>query len=152
MIVSWNSQYDQIFKFIVCYKNLLFVLKFIKGKTQDRIGGVVWKQEQMRDTFFLFRQRVVFLKTVILVCSGLESTIVLPTKHETEDIFSSSRWTSWSRSTRRRKPRLRPPRRTRRRSSRTIVILLPSFPLLSPPFVQLIIIIFTYEKLSAFYY
>ena len=41
MIVSWNSQYDQIFKFIVCYKNLLFVLKFIKGKTQDRIGGVV---------------------------------------------------------------------------------------------------------------
>ena len=32
MIVSWNFQYDQIFKFIVCYKNLLFVLKFIKGK------------------------------------------------------------------------------------------------------------------------
>ena len=148
MIVSWNFQYDQIFKFIVCYKNLLFVLKFIKGKTQDRIGGVVWKQEQMRDTFFLFRQRVVFLKTVILVCSGLESITI----HETEDIFSSSRWTSWSRSTRRRRPRLRPPRRTRRRSSRTIVILLPSFPLLSPPFVQLIIIIFTYEKLSAFYY
>ena len=52
MIVSWNFQYDQIFKFIVCYKNLLFVLKFIKGKTQDRIGGVVWKQKQMRDTFF----------------------------------------------------------------------------------------------------